>query len=43
MKAITRTKYGTPKVLQLREVEKPIPKDTEVRVQAHAASINYGD
>ena len=43
MKAITRTEYGSPEVLQLRDVEKPIPKDTEVRVQVHASSINYGD
>ncbi len=43
MKAIVRTEYGTPEVLQLREVEKPVPSDTEVRVQVHASSINYGD
>jgi NADPH:quinone reductase-like Zn-dependent oxidoreductase len=43
MRAIIRTEYGTPEVLQVREIEKPIPKDTEVRVQVHAASINYGD
>jgi NADPH:quinone reductase-like Zn-dependent oxidoreductase len=43
MKAIVYTEYGPPDVLQLREVPRPVPKDTEVLVQVHAASINYGD
>jgi NADPH:quinone reductase-like Zn-dependent oxidoreductase len=43
MKAMVRTEYGAPDVLQLREVEKPIPRDDELLVQVHAASINYGD
>jgi NADPH:quinone reductase-like Zn-dependent oxidoreductase len=32
MKAIVCTKYGTPDVLQLKEVDKPTPKDHEVRI-----------
>lgn len=43
MKAIVYTKYGSPDVLQLREVEKPIPKDDEVLIKVQAASLNAAD
>jgi 2-desacetyl-2-hydroxyethyl bacteriochlorophyllide A dehydrogenase len=43
MKAIVYTKYGSPDVLNLREVEKPAPKDHEVLVKVHAASANPAD
>ncbi|MBI5966033.1 MAG: NAD(P)-dependent alcohol dehydrogenase [Chloroflexi bacterium] len=43
MKAIVCTKYGSPDVLQLQEVAKPAPKDDEVLIKIHAASINSRD
>ncbi|MCP5052276.1 MAG: NAD(P)-dependent alcohol dehydrogenase [bacterium] len=43
MKAIVYTEYGTPGVLQLKEVEKPAIKDNEVLINVHAASINSWD
>ncbi len=43
MKAIVRTKYGPPDFLQLREVEKPAPKDDEVLIEVYAVSINDWD
>jgi len=43
MKAIVYTKYGSPDVLQLKEVERPTPRDDEVLVQVHAASVNAAE
>jgi NADPH:quinone reductase-like Zn-dependent oxidoreductase len=43
MKAIVQTKYGSPDDLQFKEVAKPTPKDDEVLVRIHAASLNAAD
>jgi NADPH:quinone reductase-like Zn-dependent oxidoreductase len=43
MKAMVNMKYGPPDVLELTEVENPIPKDDEVLLKVHTASVNPAD
>jgi NADPH:quinone reductase-like Zn-dependent oxidoreductase len=43
MKAIVLEEYGTPDVLQLKEIDKPVPGDSDVLVRVQAASIHAGD
>ncbi|MHA2092479.1 MAG: hypothetical protein ACW98K_16650 [Candidatus Kariarchaeaceae archaeon] len=43
MKAIVQTKFGSADVLELKEVDKPTPKDNEVLVRNYASSLNTPD
>lgn len=43
MKALVRDGYGSPDVLDVREIDAPVPNENEVLVRVHAASINDWD
>jgi len=43
MRAIVRRRYGTPDVLELETIERPVPGEDEVLVRVHAAAASIGD
>ena len=43
MKAFVRAQYGPPSVLELKDVERPVPNDDEILVRVRASSLNQGD
>lgn len=43
MKAIACTQYGSPDVLQLKEVEEPVPKEDEILIKIYTTAVTTGD
>jgi NADPH:quinone reductase-like Zn-dependent oxidoreductase len=43
MKAIVQVRYGSTDVLQLKDIDKPVPRDDEVLIRVYAAGVNIGD
>ncbi len=43
MKAIKLTEFGSPDVLHLTDIEKPVPAENEILIRIHATHVNFGD
>ena len=43
MKAVLHTQYGPATLLQMREVDKPVPKDDQILIAIHATTVSTGD
>ena len=43
MKAAIYTQYGSPDVLQIRDIPKPVPKENEILLRIKATAVNSGD